>query len=67
MVIPKDIPVYLRCRSGQRSYNAVMALQHRGFENVFNISGSYLGICNYEYYNDQITGRDKIVTDYNFE
>ncbi|HHT50116.1 MAG TPA: FAD-dependent oxidoreductase [Eubacteriaceae bacterium] len=65
--IPKDIPVYLHCRSGQRSYNAVMALQHRGFENVFNISGSYLGICNYEYYNDQITGRDKIVTDYNFE
>lgn len=65
--VPKDIPIYLHCRSSQRSYNAVMALQHRGFENVFNISGSYLGICNYEYYNDQVTGRDKIVTDYNFE
>lgn len=65
--IPMDVPVYLHCRSSQRSYNALMALKHRGFENVFNISGSYLGICNYEYYNDQVTGREKIVTDYNFD
>lgn len=64
--IPKDKPVYLHCRSSQRSYNAVAALQQLGFDNVFNISGSYLGICNYEYYQDQITGRDKIVTQYNF-
>ncbi|MHC1719168.1 MAG: FAD-dependent oxidoreductase [Clostridiaceae bacterium] len=64
--IPKDIPVYLHCRSSQRSYNALMALQNSGFNNVINISGSYLGICCYEYYNDQITGRDKIVTEYNF-
>jgi rhodanese-related sulfurtransferase len=65
--IPKDVPVYLHCRSSQRSYNAVMALQNSGFDNVINISGSYLGICNYEYYNDQITGRDKILTEYNFQ
>lgn len=64
--IPKDIPVYLHCRSSQRSYNALMALQNMGFDNVVNISGSYLGICCYEYYNDQVTGRDKIVTKYNF-
>ena len=64
--IPKDIPVYLHCRSSQRSYNAVMALQNSGYDNVVNISGSYLGICCYEYFNDQITGRDKIVTEYNF-
>lgn len=65
--IPMDVPVYLHCRSSQRSYNALMALQHRGFKNVINISGSYLGICNYEYFKDQVTGREKIVTDYNFE
>lgn len=64
--IPKDVPVYLHCRSGQRSYNVVMALQYMGYNNVYNISGSYLGICNYEYYTDQITGREKIVTSYNF-
>ena len=65
--IPKDRPVYLHCRSSQRSYNAVMALQNLGYDNVINISGSYLGICCYEYYNDQITGRKKIVTEYNFK
>ncbi|MFZ7121102.1 MAG: FAD-dependent oxidoreductase [Eubacteriaceae bacterium] len=65
--IPKDVPVYLHCRSSQRSYNALMALQNMGFENIINISGSYLGICCYEYFNDKVTGRDKIVTEYNFQ
>ncbi|MBZ2175018.1 FAD-dependent oxidoreductase [Schnuerera sp. xch1] len=65
--IPKDVPVYLHCRSSQRSYNAVMALQNMGYDNLYNISGSYLGICCYEYFNDQVTGRDKIVTAYNFK
>ncbi len=64
--IPKDRPVYLHCRSSQRSYNALLALQGNGYENVYNISGSYLGICCHEYFNDQITGREKIVTEYNF-
>lgn len=65
--IPKDRPVYLHCRSSQRSYNALMALQHMGFDNIYNISGSFLGISYYEYFNDQVTGREKIVTEYNFE
>ena len=65
--IPKDEPVYLHCRSGQRSYNAVLALQGRGYENVFNISGSYLGISFYEYFLDQTTDREKILTEYNFQ
>ncbi|SDY73415.1 NADPH-dependent 2,4-dienoyl-CoA reductase, sulfur reductase [Proteiniborus ethanoligenes] len=64
--IPKDVPVYLHCRSSQRSYNAIMALQNMGYDNLYNISGSFLGICCYEYFNDQVSGRDKIVTEYNF-
>lgn len=64
--IPKDQPVYLHCRSAQRSYNAVMALQQLGFENVYNVSGGYMGISFYEYFDDETTGRKKIVTDYNF-
>lgn len=64
--IPKEVPVYLHCRSSQRSYNALMALKHLGYDNVINISGSYLGVSYYEYFNDQITGRNKIVTEYNF-
>ena len=65
--IPKDRPVYLHCRSSQRSYNAIMALQHMGFDNLYNISGSFLGLSYYEYFNDQVTGRKKIVTEYNFK
>lgn len=64
--IPKDRPVYLHCRSSQRSYNAIMALQQNGFGNVVNIAGSYLGICLYEYAQDVLEGREKIVTAYNF-
>ncbi|WP_320164938.1 FAD-dependent oxidoreductase [uncultured Trichococcus sp.] len=64
--VPKDKPVYLHCRSSQRSYNAVMALQNAGFDNVVNISGSFLGICLHEYAQDSMAGREKIVTAYNF-
>ena len=64
--IPNDKPVYLHCRTGQRSYNATLALQNRGFHNVINITGSFLGVSLYEYYNDKLYGRDSIVTEYNF-
>lgn len=64
--IPKDRPVYLHCRTSQRSYNAIMALKGHGFDNIYNISGSVLGISYYEYFVDMTTGRDKILTEYNF-
>ena len=64
--IPTDVPVYIHCRSAQRSYNMTRALLQRGFDNVVNISGSYLGISVYEYYRDVVLKRDKIVTEYNF-
>ena len=50
----------------QRSYNATLALQGHGFQNIYNISGSFLGICLYEYYNDVVQNREPIVTAYNF-
>ena len=64
--IPKDKPVYFHCHSGQRSYTTVRALGNLGYDNVYNISGSYLGLCLYEYYTDLVSKREKIVTDYNF-
>lgn len=64
--IPRDKPVYIHCRSGHRSYNAVMTLQNLGFNNVTNISGSYLALSFYEYYNDKIKERESILTNYNF-
>ncbi|NFB54682.1 pyridine nucleotide-disulfide oxidoreductase, partial [Clostridium botulinum] len=64
--IPEDEPVYLHCRSAQRSYNALKALKNLGYENIYNVSGGFLGISFYEYFNDITTKREKILTDYNF-
>ena len=65
--IPRDVPVYLHCRSSQRSYYAYSILRGRGWDNVYNISGSFLGLSLYEYYPDKAEGRTPIVTAYNFE
>lgn len=64
--IPKDRKIYLHCRSAQRSYNACLALQHLGFDKVYNVSGGFMGISFYEYYNDKVKERNPIVTEYNF-
>ena len=64
--VPKDVPVYLHCRTGQRSYYALCQLLGSGYRNVYNISGSFLGISLYEYFTDQAEGREPIVTAYNF-
>lgn len=65
--IPKDQPVYVHCKLGQTSYNVVMALQHLGFDNVINISGGFMGLSFYEYFNDKTTGRESILTNYCFK
>jgi rhodanese-related sulfurtransferase len=65
--IPKDEPVYLHCRSGQRSYNAVLALQNRGWNNVYNLSGGFIELCFYEYFTDKTTAREAIVSNYDFK
>lgn len=64
--IPKEKPVYLHCRTGQRSYNATLALQNLGYNNVYNITGSFLGLSFYEYFNDKTKNRESILTEYNF-
>lgn len=65
--VPKDRPVYLHCRSSQRSYYAICQLQGAGYTNAYNISGSFLGISLYEWFNDVRLGREPIVTEYNFK
>ena len=65
--IPRDIPVYLHCRTSQRSYYALRILQGNGYTNAVNISGSFLGISLYEYYRDQTEDREPILTAYNFQ
>ena len=65
--IPTDRPVYVHCLTGQRSYNMVRALNNRGYNNIINIDGSYLALCEYEYFKDQTTDRKPIVTNYRFD
>ncbi len=65
--VPKARPVYLHCRTSQRSYYACCQLRNNGWSNVYNISGSFLGICLHEYYHDTADGREPIVTAYDFD
>ena len=65
--IPHDKTVYLHCRTGQRSYNAALALQNLGYDNVVNITGSFLGLSFYESFNDNLQNRESIMTNYNFK
>ncbi len=53
--------MYLHCRSAQRSYNALKALKNLGYENIYNVSGGFLGISFYEYFNDITTKREKFL------
>ncbi|OQX30142.1 MAG: pyridine nucleotide-disulfide oxidoreductase, partial [Spirochaeta sp. LUC14_002_19_P3] len=45
--IDKSKPVYVHCRTGERSYNVTMMLKSHGFD-VYNIAGSYEFIKVYE-------------------
>lgn len=65
--IPKDRPVYLFCQTGIRSYNMARGLMQLGFDNITNIAGSFMGICDTEYYKDKSLDRDPIVTNYYFK
>lgn len=65
--IPKDRPVYVHCRTSWDSYYVLQALKGYGYNNVINIQGSFLQLSYYEYFNDVTTGREKIVTGYNFD
>jgi NADPH-dependent 2,4-dienoyl-CoA reductase/sulfur reductase-like enzyme/rhodanese-related sulfurtransferase len=64
--LPRDQAIYIHCRSGQRSYNAVLALQNLGYTQVFNLAGGFLSLSFYEAFNDQDLKRTPIVTAYNF-
>ena len=64
--IPKDRPVYVHCRSGQRSYNAVLALQNLGYSQVYNMAGGFLFFSFNEYMQDLLAKRESVLTGYNF-
>ena len=44
--IPRDVPVYLYCRSGRRSRTALEFLKKQGYESGFNVTGGILAWLN---------------------
>jgi len=45
--IPKDRPVYVHCGVSKQSYNAILALQQKGYDNLYNIAGGFIALSNY--------------------
>jgi rhodanese-related sulfurtransferase len=45
--LPKDKPIYVICRSGNRSLQATLWLMEKGFKNVKNVEGGILAWSDY--------------------
>lgn len=65
--LPKDKDIYVYCRSGHRSADAVNFLKSLGFEKVHNIKGGFIDISFNEYHKDKGNLENSIVTNYNFD
>ena len=64
--LPKDKDIYVYCRSGHRSADAVNFLKSLAFEKVHNIEGGFIDISFNEYHKDKGNLENSIVTNYNF-
>ncbi len=65
--LPKDKDIYVYCRSGHRSADAVNFLKSLGFEKVHNVEGGFIDISFNEYHKDRGNLENSIVTNYNFD
>ena len=65
--LPKDKDIYVYCRSGHRSADAVNFLKSLGFDKVHNIEGGFIDISFNEYHKDKGNLENSIVTNYNFD
>ena len=65
--IPKDKDIYVHCKSGQRSYNAIMMLKQNGYKNTYNVMAGFMGLSYFEYFNDLNMNRKPILTSYLFQ
>ena len=66
-ILPKDKDIYVYCRSGHRSADAVNFLKSLGFEKAHNIEGGFIDISFNEYHKDKGNLENSIVTNYNFD
>ena len=65
--LPKDKDIYVYCRSGHRSADAVNFLKSLDFEKVHNVEGGFIDISFNEYHKDKGNLENSIVTNYNFD
>ena len=65
--LPKDKDIYVYCRSGHRSADAVNFLKSLGFEKVHNVEGGFIDISFNEYHKDKGNLENSIVTNYNLD
>lgn len=65
--LAKDKDIYVYCRSGHRSADAVNFLKSLGFEKVHNIEGGFIDISFNEYHKDKGNLENSVVTNYNFD
>lgn len=64
--IDKSKPVYVHCRTGQRSYNMTLLLKGLGYD-VYNLAGSYYFVSFYEDTHCRMDpSRERILTKPNF-
>ena len=63
----KNKDIYVYCRSGHRSADAVNFLKSLGFEKVHNIEGGFIDISFNEYHKDKGNLENSVVTNYNFD
>lgn len=65
--IPKDKNVYVYCRTGHRSLDAVGFLNDLGIKNAFNVAGGFIELSLNEFKKDKGKLSSSILTNYNFE
>lgn len=65
--LPKDKDIYVYCRSGHRSLDAVGFLNGLGFDKVHNVNGGFIELSFNEFRRDKGNLEESILTEYNFE
>lgn len=65
--LPKDKNIYVYCRSGHRSLDAVGFLNSLGLDNVFNVAGGFIELSFNQFRKNKGNLEISILTNYNFE
>lgn len=65
--VPRNVPVFLYCQTTRSAYNALRILQGNGYTNAKTCVGSMLAFSMHEYFEDQVTDRESILTGYLFK